>query len=110
MFYDVINTVKEIEENVTYDVEAPSHWYAISYENNKLKLSEIDEYHENGDEWGEMITKTNVCKIKEYECTLEEYLKFVIRFFNAKMLYEQHEYPSKNYVVKKIDVVIQNDY
>lgn len=109
-FNNVINVVREYEEEVLFDVEAPDHWYSITYENNKLKLSEVDEYHQNGDEWGEIITKTNVYKIEEYKCTLEEYLKFVIRFFNAKMLYRQHEYPSENYVVEKIDVVMQNDY
>lgn len=110
IFNDVIKVVKEYEEEVLFDVEAQYYWYSITYENNKLKLSEIDEYHENGDEWGEIITKTNVYKIKEYECTLKEYLKFVIRFFNAKILYRQHKYPSKNYGMEKINVMIQNDY
>lgn len=109
MFYEIINTVKQIEEDVVFDVEAPSHWYAITYENNKLILLEIDEYHFNGDEWGEVEVKINKSKIKEINCTLEEYLKLVIRFFKAKMIYKEHQYPTDNYVIEKIDVVIQNE-
>ncbi len=105
VFYDVVKSVTEYEEDILFDVEAPSHWYCVTYDNDKIILQEIDEYHYNGDEWGEICTKTNVCKIDEFECTLTEYVNFVIRFFNEKMLYVQHEYPQRNYVLTKIDVM-----
>lgn len=55
---------------------------------------------------GGIEVKTNKSKIKEINCTLEEYLKLVIRFFKAKMIYKEHQYPTDNYVIEKIDVVI----
>lgn len=104
IFHEVIKCVTEYEEEILFDVEAPQHWYEIVYENNKLKILEIDEYHFNGEEWGEIDSKHNVNVIEEFSCEIIEYINFIIRFFKAKALYVQHEYPQKNYVLTKINI------
>ena len=86
-----------------YDYLRSEAQQIIDNDNENEKRDIIEEF--NTDEWGEICTKTNVCKIDEFECTLTEYVNFVIRFFNEKMLYVQHEYPQRNYVLTKIDIM-----
>lgn len=105
IFHDVINVIREYEKDILFDVEAPSHWYNIAYKDNKLIIQEVDDYQYDGDEWGEIYTKSNVSQIHEIECTLEEYLQFVIHFFYQKIEYIQYEYPSKNYILTKIEIM-----
>ena len=57
LFTNVLAIVEEMEKEVLFDVEAPAHWYEVNYENEQLIIYEIDEYHNNGGEWGEIITK-----------------------------------------------------
>lgn len=104
LFTNVLAVVGEIEKEVLFDVEAPAHWYEVTYENEQLIIYEIDEYHENGDEWGEMITKCNQYKIESINCSIEEYLKFVVRFFKQKIMYIEYKYPEKNHYIMKIDI------
>ena len=101
---DVLQKVKEIEEEVLFDVEAPSHYYDINYENGKIILRENDEYHFNGDEWGEIEVKTNTYIIGEFDCTIEEYINFIICFYKKKLIYQEHQYPSDIDVITKISI------
>lgn len=102
LFTNVLEIVGEIEREVLFDVEAPTHWYEVNYENNQLIIYEIDEYYENSDVWGEMTTKFNREKIETINCSIEEYLKFVIHFFRQKIIYIEHKYPAKNHYIMKI--------
>lgn len=112
MLLDEIGSiVREHEEEVLFDVEAPAHWYEVEFKNNKVTLYEIDEYHFNGDEWGEIETSTVYDELETfYNCSLKDFTNFVIQFFETKMLYREHSYPQEAYVYDKIIIrSIKND-
>ena len=109
-YKNVMKVIQNMEEEVLFDVEAPEHWYEIEYVNNHLIIYEIDEYHYNGDEWGEIRTSTNQTAIKEFECSLKEFANFVIQFFETKILYLRASYPQEAYISEKIIIRgIKND-
>ena len=105
---NVLAVVEEIEEEVLFDVEAITHWYEVSYEDKQLIIYEIDKYHENCNKWGKIIAKCNQQKIETIDCSIEEYLKFVIHFFKQKIMYIEYKYPANKHSIMKID--IRNDY
>ena len=111
LFTNVLAVVGEMEREVLFDVEAPEHWYEVEYRNNNtVILYEIDEYHFNGDEVGEIETSTVYDEIESFNCTLKEFTNFVIQFFETKLLYRNHSYPQEAYVYDKIIIRgIKND-
>ena len=111
LLHEIGLIVREYEEEVLFDVEAPEHWYEVEYRNNNtVILYEIDEYHFNGDEVGEIETSTVYDEIESFNCTLKEFTNFVIQFFETKLLYRNHSYPQEAYVYDKIIIRgIKND-
>ena len=102
MFNEVRSIVKQYEEELLFDVEAPAHWYEIEYNNGTVTIYEINEYHFNGDEYGEVETSTEYEEIDYFICTLKDFTNFVIQFFQAKAFYREHSYPQEDYVLDKI--------
>ena len=109
-YENVMKVIRNIEEEVLFDVEAPEHWYEIEFKDNKLIVYEIDEYHFNGDEWGEIEIRTNTTEIEEYECSLVEFTNFVIQFYQHQMSYIRTSYPQEAYINNKIIIRgVKND-
>lgn len=88
MLNEIITNVKEYEEEILFDVEAPEHWYEVEFKKDEVILYEVDEYHYNGDEWGEIKTSTTSNEINNWKCTLEEFTNFVIQFFKWNKEYK----------------------
>ena len=111
LLHEIGLIVREHEEEVLFDVEASEHWYEVEFNNNKVTLYEIDEYHFNGDEWGEIKTSTVYDELETfYNYSLKDFTNFVIQFFETKMLYREHSYPQEAYVYDKIIIrSIKND-
>lgn len=105
MYYKIINTIKEYEEDLRYDIEAPSHHYLLNFVNGKVLIFVVNVYYEDGDNWGEIETISNSSKIDEIKISIEDYLKFVIRFYDDLIEYEKYEYPSENWILKKIEIM-----
>ena len=109
-YNNVMKVIQNIEEEVLFDVEAPVHWYEIEFNDNELIIYEVDEYHFDGDEWGEIKTSTVYDELKTFDCSLKDFTNFVIQFFENKLQYRTHSYPQEAYICDKIIIRrIKND-
>ena len=105
MIYKILKLVDTIESNLDYDVEANSHSYCIKYENNAISLYIVNSYSFY-DECNEAIHKDNIEKVDVFDCSIEEYCQFLIRFYEAKLELEKYDYSQyeNGYLLNKISI------
>ena len=78
---DIYESLHEREE-VNFESEANMLYYVVTYNENRVEIYEIEEYHYDGDNWGEIETKQNKYLYHTIEASIEEYLDAVIHFAN----------------------------
>lgn len=99
----VCQICNEVEKNLAYDIEANSHYFLISYKNNKLIIDEIDCYIYY-DECDEIRNKNIVHKIAEIKCNLKDYTETIIALFNAKIEYIRYDYFEYGDIIRNIQI------
>ena len=83
---DIFEAINQHEE-WEWESEAPFHHYEIEYdvEANRIEIFFIEEYHFDGDNWGEIDTKIIKTKVffAEY-ISAEKYINLLISMFNNR--------------------------
>ncbi len=82
---DIVKTVQDYEEN-EWDSEARFKFYNVAYDTKTkiVKVFFVEEYHFDGDNWGEIETKSNARKILELEdVSAETYINMLVSVVNA---------------------------
>lgn len=105
MIYKILYLINKVEEALNYDVEATSHSYCIKYEDGALSVYIVNSYSFY-DECNEAMHKDNIEKVDVFDCSIEEYCQFLIRFYEAKLELEKYDYSEyeNGYLLKKISI------
>lgn len=76
--YDVL---KEREE-CNWESEANSLYYIVTYIDNQVIIYEIEEYHFDGDNFGEIDVKNYKHQIGNIDANIEEYVQAICTYAN----------------------------
>ena len=92
--YEILH---EAEEH-NFESEANCLYYIVSFYEDQVSIYEVEEYHYDGDNWGEIDVTSNKHKITSIPVTIEEYLKIILQYvkiiseFNGKEILK-YEFP-----------------
>ena len=81
----ILETVKEYESDIMFDLEADNVSYVISYDelDKSIIIKEADTYLSNGDDFGVIDSKTNYYTIDTIKgVSIKEYVQTLTYFFN----------------------------
>lgn len=80
MLLDNIYEILHKREEFNFESEANRLYYVVTYDENQIKIYEVEEYHYDGDNWGEIETKSHTHLLEEWYVSIEEYLDSVLRY------------------------------
>ena len=101
---DIVEAINENEETA-WESEAPFTYYEVEYdiEVKRVEVFFVEEYHYDGDNWGEIETKCNKRRIFFAEHILpQKYMNLLIYVVNADQQELEYEYGD---ALKKVSFV-----
>ena len=104
----ILRTIQEYENDIMYDTEANHVSYIVSYDelNKSIIIKEADTYYFDGDNFGDIDSKTNYYTIDIIQdVSIKEYVVTLTYFFNNSYAYK-HEYSVFNKIVFDDDPTI----
>lgn len=81
LLYDIYKILHEVEE-CNWESEANALYYIVTYIDNQVIIYEVEDYHFDGDNWGEIDVKSYKRKIGHIDVSIEEYLQAVCMYAN----------------------------
>lgn len=94
--YKIIDYCKDIEDNMLYDHQSISHYYTISYNNNKVTISLLNTDTYNNTKIQEKKVINNI--------TLKEFTNFVINVYELKLRSKQYSNIELENIIDKITI------
>ena len=104
----ILRTIQEYENDIMYDIEANNVSYVISYDelNKQIIIKEADTYLSDGDNFGDIDSKTNYYTIDIIQdVSIKEYVVTLTYFFNNSYA-RKYEYSVFNKIVFDDDPTI----
>lgn len=104
----ILRTIQEYDDDIMFDLEAEHVSYVISYDelNKSIIIKEADTYLSNGDNFGDIDSKTNYYTIDIIQdVSIKEYVVTLTYFFNNSYALK-YEYSVFNKIVFDDDVTI----
>ena len=104
----ILDSIQEYENDIMYDMEANNVSYVVSYDelNKQIIIKEADTYLSDGDNFGDIDSKTNYYTIDIIQdVSIKEYVVTLTYFFNNSYALK-YEYSVFNKIVFDDDVTI----
>ena len=104
----ILDSIKEYENDIMFDLEANNVSYVVSYDelNRHIIIKEADTYDSDSDAWGFIDSKTKYYTIDIIQnVSIKEYVQTLTYLFNNSYAYK-HEYSIFNKIVFDDDPTI----
>lgn len=104
----ILDIIQEYENDIMFSLDANHVSYVIGYDelNKQITIKEADTYYRDGDNWGDIDSKTNYYTIDIiHDVSIKEYVLTLTYFFNNSYAYK-HEYSVFNKIVFDDDITI----